>query len=296
VTHKNLFFTGEKQVKKQLYTIPMLLLIVSTLLLSGCAGMQAAQSDQANYPAFPVSNTTDGAAANSAPGSGNPQTIANQPGDNYPTPAANQPGAGRPAQDPNNPAPLAGVQPNLPLSVQLALGTLKLEGTAQAVTAEQAAKLLPLWQEAFAMSQSSDVKVADLELIFTQIQSVMTSEQMATIQSMEVGSEEIAALAQNLGIEHPSMNPATLTPDQLATMQASGQNAPPPGNGGPGGGNLAPQGTPPAGGNSVPRGTPPAGGAQLPAGNGNPPPAGAPGEFEKAFFQAMIDLLTEKLQ
>jgi uncharacterized protein YceK len=283
-------------MKKQVYTVPMILLIVLTMLLSGCAGMQTAQSGQANYPAFPVTNTSSGAAANSASGSGNPQPIANQPGDSFPTPGANQPGAGGPAQDPNNPAPPNGAQPALPLSVQLALGTLKLEGTTRAVTAEQAAKLLPLWQEAFTMSQSSEVKTADLELIFTQIQAVMTSEQMATIQSMEVGREEIAALAKTLGIELPAMNMPALTSAQQATMQASGQNGPPPGAGGPGGGKTAPQGTPPAGGNQAPQGTPPAGGAQPPAGNGNPPPAGGRGELEKVFFQAVIDLLTERLQ
>jgi hypothetical protein len=286
-------------MNKTVRSIQMLLVIVLTMLLSGCAGLPAAQAGQANYPAFPVTNTSDrgsaGAILNSAVSSGNPQPIAKGPGDGFPTPGANQPGTGGPGQDPNNPSPPDGTLPKFPLSVQLAIGTLKLEGTTQEVTAEQAAKLLPLWQEAYSMSQSSENKSADLELIFTQIQAVMTSEQMATIQSMEVGSEEMAALAQSLGIELPSMKMATLTPDQQATMQAAGQNGRPPGNGGPGGGNPAPQGTPPAGGNTATQGISPADGAQPTAGRGNPPPAGGRGELERAFFQAVINLLMEKL-
>jgi hypothetical protein len=286
-------------MQKQIWSVPILILLVLTVLLSGCDSMPAAQFGEANDPAFPVPNTSSGAAVDPAVSSGNPQPVANLPGDGFPTPGGNPPGTGGPGQDPNNPVSPAGSQPKFPLSVQLVLGTLKLEGTDRAVTAEQAAKLLPLWQEAYSMSQSSETKAADLELIFTQIQAVMTSEQMATIQSMEVSGEELAALVQTLGIELPSL--ATLTPAQQATLQASGQNGRPPGNGGPGGGNPAPQGTPPAGSNfsappAAPQGTPPAGGAQPPAENGNPPPGGGHAEVEKAFFQAMIDLLAEKLQ
>ena len=39
-----------------------------------------------------------------------------------------------------------GTAQTMPLSEKLALGTLKLEGTSNAVTAKQAADLLPLWQ------------------------------------------------------------------------------------------------------------------------------------------------------
>ena len=60
----------------------------------------------------------------------------------------------------------AGVQPantnslntnnanTLPVEYQLLLGTFKLEGTAQAVTADQAKLLLPLWQQIQKLSPS----------------------------------------------------------------------------------------------------------------------------------------------
>jgi len=42
----------------------------------------------------------------------------------------------------------------LPVEYQLLLGTFKLEGTAQAVTADQAKLLLPLWQQIQKLSPS----------------------------------------------------------------------------------------------------------------------------------------------
>src|SRR5512135_2140633 len=53
----------------------------------------------------------------------------------------------------------------------LLVGTLKLEGTDQAVTADEAGKLLPLWQAYRSLSTSQTAAEAEVEALLNQIQS-----------------------------------------------------------------------------------------------------------------------------
>ena len=52
----------------------------------------------------------------------------------------------------------------LAAAAELALGTFKLEGTEQAVTAEQSANLLPLWQVYQSLTASDTAAQAEIEL------------------------------------------------------------------------------------------------------------------------------------
>lgn len=174
-------------------------------------------------------------------------------------------------------------QTSLSLSMSLALGTLNLEGTDLAVTSQQAATLLPLWQAADSLATSGNASSADLEAAFQKIQAAMTADQLQAIQSMDLSGQSMRALAQKLGIAMPA-GQATLIPEQQATMDAARANGQPP------------AGTPGPGRPPGPQGTPMPGGPQGMGGNGAPAAPGMGGAFETALYQAVINLLQQKSQ
>jgi hypothetical protein len=177
--------------------------------------------------------------------------------------------------------------------MQLALGTLKLEETDLAITPEQADEVLPLWKAAKSLSNADNVTAKELEGLFKQIQDTMTPEQVKAIQSMDLSGQNMAQLAQDLGIELPFGGPANLSSEQQATMEASRQSGQGAGGfpieGGPGGG---PGGAPPGGEGALP-------GRGLPRSSDSSDQAGsqkAPGGFETTLYQAVIGLLEKKIQ
>ncbi len=88
----------------------------------------------------------------------------------------------------------------LPATTQLIIGTLRLEDTAQAVTAEQAAELLPLWQTLQVLSGSDAAANQEIEALLTQIQETMTAEQMQAITDMNLTREDMFTIMQEQGI------------------------------------------------------------------------------------------------
>jgi TolB protein len=88
----------------------------------------------------------------------------------------------------------------LPQSIQLSVGTLMLEETPQAVTAEQAQELLPLWQMLRTLQQSDSAAQAEIEAVLNQIQKVMTPEQLAAIEGMDLTLASMRTMAQELGL------------------------------------------------------------------------------------------------
>jgi len=115
----------------------------------------------------------------------------------------------------------------LPISSALAIGTLKLEETDQAVAPDQAADLLPLWQVLNSLTTSDTAAPEEIEAILEQIQETMTDEQMAAIEAMELTGEDMFATIQELGIEFGS---GEGRPEGAGTGQGPG------GGGFPGGG------------------------------------------------------------
>ena len=146
----------------------------------------------------------------------------------------------------------------LPVATQLLLGTFKLEGTDQAVTAEQAKELLPLWQVYSDLLTSDTAAQAEIDALVTQIQETMTAKQIQAIEDMNLTGSDMFALMQEQGVNlgagpsasgglssstagmpggdpgaggpppemgagDPSMGGQALSPDQIATAQASGQ-------------------------------------------------------------------------
>jgi hypothetical protein len=84
----------------------------------------------------------------------------------------------------------------LPATTQLIIGTLKLDGTAQAVTAEQAAELLPLWQTMQVLSDSDTAAEQEKEALIAQIQETMTAAQMQAIAGLNLTREDMMSIMQ----------------------------------------------------------------------------------------------------
>ena len=146
----------------------------------------------------------------------------------------------------------------LQLVNQLVLGTLMLEESEHAVTPEQAARLLPLWQ----MLQSGALEsTTETNAVIKQIEGEMTEAQLAAIDEMAMTPEDQQAWFEEQGIE---MAPGpgdgagdrelpadfqNMSEEERANMREQMENASPeeraammaergfePGQGGPGGG------------------------------------------------------------
>lgn len=117
----------------------------------------------------------------------------------------------------------------LSVAAQLVVGTLKLEGGAQAVTAEQAADLLPLWKAHRSLSQSSSASPLELEGLVTQIIETMTEEQVAAIAAMRLTRQDLTDVMQARGLFAQSGVGSGSSASQAARTSGVG-----PGSGGPG--------------------------------------------------------------
>lgn len=88
----------------------------------------------------------------------------------------------------------------LPATTQLIIGTLKLEDTDQAVTKEQAAELLPLWQTLQGLQNSDTAATQEIEALIEQIQETMNAEQMQAITAMNLSREDMLSIMQDQGM------------------------------------------------------------------------------------------------
>jgi hypothetical protein len=160
----------------------------------------------------------------------------------------------------------------MPLEQKLAIGTLKLEGTPQAITKDQAAALLPLWQALKSLSTSNNTAEEEIKALYTQIEESMTPEQVKAIQALTWTEEDMTALREKYGIQgggNFTGGGPTLSADQRATRQAQFRAN---GGGNNGGGGGFPAGGPPDGGG----GFPPDGGGGNFQGNGQGRTQGTP--------------------
>jgi len=82
---------------------------------------------------------------------------------------------------------------------KLLVGTLKLEETEQAVTKEEATKLLPLWQAYRSLSSSDTSAEAEVDALLSQIQSTMTTEQVKAIDEMNLTAKDLSDTMQSMG-------------------------------------------------------------------------------------------------
>jgi hypothetical protein len=121
-------------------------------------------------------------------------------------------------------------------SGQLALGTLQLEETGSAVTPEQAATLLPLWQAL----QGGVTAAAEVNAVLKQIEETMTPQQLLAIAGMQLTQEDMQAWMQENDIRPGGVFSGTMqwqggTPGPEGTPQAGFGGGP------PGGGTVSPE-------------------------------------------------------
>ena len=87
----------------------------------------------------------------------------------------------------------------LPAVTQIAIGTLKLDKTANDVTSDQAAKLLPLWETMQLLETSDTAAKQEIDALDTQIQETMTAQQMQAITGMNLTRQDMFAVLQAQG-------------------------------------------------------------------------------------------------
>src|SRR5258706_2315205 len=121
---------------------------------------------------------------------------------------------------------------NRPISpqMQLAVGIFKLEGTPQAVDAKEAAKLIPLWQLFGQLEASSSSAQEEVSATVDQIKSTMSTDQINTINTMNLTNRDAFTFLQEQGIIQAGGFGFRGTPDPNRTPRPGG------GGGFPGGG------------------------------------------------------------
>ncbi|HLO29749.1 MAG TPA: hypothetical protein VK249_11470 [Anaerolineales bacterium] len=174
---------------------------------------------------------------------------------------------------------------DLPIETQLALGTLRLDGTDQEVSVEQAQELFVLWQVYKEISHSDTAAQAEVDGLIAQIQETMTAEQMQAITDMQITQQDVLSATQGMTVVSSSS-------DQNTVNIPSGSSS----DGG------MPAGGPPAG------GAPPDGGMPMDMGSGAPASGTAQSlnvqtgsvlegttEVPSALVEALIELLQKKI-
>jgi len=131
---------------------------------------------------------------------------------------------------------------------QLALGTLRLEGSAHAVTPEQAQTLAFLWQGFRALSGSATTAGEEIAAMQQEIMNTLTAGQLEAIRAMQLTSADLNAFYAERGIPMPTVNPDNpdavpgaqrgrdMTPEERAAWRAEREASGEHGGGGGGGG------------------------------------------------------------
>ncbi len=90
---------------------------------------------------------------------------------------------------------------------QLAYGTLKLADTANAVTAEQAKTLIPLWQAVISLSGDTTTASEELTAVQDQITAAMTADQLKAIAGMQITNAGLNEFYAQYGVSLPTPVP-----------------------------------------------------------------------------------------
>ena len=122
----------------------------------------------------------------------------------------------------------------LSLEGQLLVGTLKLESTSLAVSADQAGKLLPLWETLQSLASSGTAASQEVDAVVSQIESTMSTQQISSITAMDVTQQDLAVAIADTGTSKTNSSSANSTSTNSTQIQA-GAGAPAAGD--PGGGN-----------------------------------------------------------
>lgn len=105
--------------------------------------------------------------------------------------------------------PISSTSNDLPIETQLAVGTLKLDGTDQDVSVEQAEQLVIYWQVYKELSQSEMAAQAEIDGLITQIQETMTGDQMQAISDMAITQQDVFTSMQGITVTSSSSRDST---------------------------------------------------------------------------------------
>jgi hypothetical protein len=137
----------------------------------------------------------------------------------------------------------------------LAIGLIGMDGTNNAVTAEQVATLIPLWQAYQALAFNDTTAQQELDAVVNQIRNTLTDAQLQAIQDLDITSDNFQTYLGDFGMNNmarPSMSGipevSAIDPSQMGS-NTSGQGGP--GGEMPGGGQM-PSGGPSFSGGSGP--------------------------------------------
>jgi hypothetical protein len=87
----------------------------------------------------------------------------------------------------------------LSMPMQIAIGTIKLDGTGNGVTAGQAKQLLPLWETLQVLDASDTAATEEKDALLTQIQETMTPEQTQAITGLNLTRQDMFSIMQSQG-------------------------------------------------------------------------------------------------
>ncbi|NJD59483.1 MAG: hypothetical protein C3F13_03380 [Anaerolineales bacterium] len=124
---------------------------------------------------------------------------------------------------------------------QLAAGTLKLEGTDQAVTSSQAGELLTLWEAYQSLSNSDTTSQVEEDALVDQIEGALTSEQLTAINDMNLSEQVLSEIMQLSAVNNAASQPASTSGSSTSSSQNTPQNGPGGMLGGPGGDSIMSQ-------------------------------------------------------
>ncbi len=107
----------------------------------------------------------------------------------------------------------------IPSFLVLALGTIKLDGAVDAITPEQAQKLLPLWQVLRSSINTGGTDQAEVDALVLKIEGVLTESQIAAINALKLTQGDIRNWAVTNGVAQGAPSP-----EMQATQQAMAQS------------------------------------------------------------------------
>jgi hypothetical protein len=113
---------------------------------------------------------------------------------------------------------------------QLLVGTIKLDSTSLAVSADQAKQLLPLWETLQSLASSGTAASQEVDAVVSQIKSNMSAEQISSITAMNLTQQDLVAAATDTGT---SLTASSTTSTTNASSVQSQANAGAPGGGSP---------------------------------------------------------------
>jgi hypothetical protein len=124
----------------------------------------------------------------------------------------------------------------LSASMQVAIGTIKLDETSNRITAEQAAELLPLWETLQDLYSSDTSANQEIEALIAQIQDTMTADQTKAITAMNLTRQDMLSIMQSQGLSSGAQNGNSSNNNSGGSGPGGGFQGPPPdGSGFPGG-------------------------------------------------------------